>query len=61
MIYYRQRRNSFLLRQYFRSWELFVRSERILYWEKERRARKHHERYVGGIRGRGMCLCGMWV
>ena len=34
-----------LLRKMFRGWERVVRMERIAYWEKERRARKHRERY----------------
>ena len=44
--YCREKSDSFLLRKCFISWEKVVRLERIQHWEKERRARKHHERYA---------------
>ena len=39
-----EQRELFLVRKCFRGWERVVRTERIITWEKERRARKHLER-----------------
>ena len=44
LCYASEQQKLLLLHKLFRGWERVTREERIIYWEKERRARKHYEK-----------------